>query len=82
MVPVVISAVRPWESADSTGFIVGMTGAWVKSDFTTYDDQTQIDLCLTCPLADDCGDCLTRGQSGQKRKRGFFARKSRRRKPE
>lgn len=74
MLQIVISAVRPWDSPDSGGFLVGLSGGWVRSDFSTYDDQTQIELCLSCPFADDCHDCVTdREKTG--RKRGLFARR-------
>lgn len=66
-----VAATRPWRSADSGGFIVGMTGGWVKSDFSSYDDQRQIEMCLSCPFADDCHDCVTR----TKKRRGLFRRR-------
>ena len=73
----VIAAVRPWDSPDSGGFLVSMTGAWVRSDFSSYDDQRQIELCLACPFADECHDCLS-GTGSAGRKRGFPFSKSRR----
>lgn len=59
MTSISISAARPWDTPDSGSYVVGTTGAWVKSDFSTYDDQAQIELCLQCPFADDCHDCVT-----------------------
>lgn len=51
MTSVAISAVKPWHSVDSVAFN--------RQEFTTYDDQDQIELCMSCPFADDCHDCVT-----------------------
>lgn len=51
MVSRVIRAVRPWNSADSCE---------QKTDFSTYDDHVQIELCLSCPIADECIDCVAK----------------------
>lgn len=51
MVAHIIRAVRPWDSADSYDR---------KLDFSTYDEQWQIEMCLSCPIADECLDCVAR----------------------
>lgn len=58
-----VESVRPWESPDAGDWVYSdSTGRWVKSDLIPrYDSQEQIELCLTCPYADDCHDCVARG---------------------
>jgi hypothetical protein len=57
--------VRPWRSVDASGWMYG-EDRWVKSDLSTYDDQAQIDLCLRCPFAGECVDCVTEVRKAQK----------------
>lgn len=52
-----IEAVRPWVSIDASWYI-WLEDKWVKSDLTTYDSQSQIEFCMTCPFADECHNCL------------------------
>lgn len=52
MVADIIRAVRPWESADSYDR--------EKPVFSNYDEQWQIDMCLSCPIADECKDCIAK----------------------
>lgn len=54
------SMTRPWFSLDA-GLLMYREGRWEKSDLLPSDSQAQIELCLTCPYADDCHDCLTNG---------------------
>ena len=63
-----IAAVMPWKSIDASGYIY-LDGKWVDSDVTTYDDQAQIELCMTCPFADECHDCVAVGRTSRKRRR-------------
>lgn len=55
-----IHSTLPWRSADAGRWMYLDDGRWAKSDITTYDDQAQIELCLSCKYADDCHDCLGR----------------------
>jgi hypothetical protein len=71
MLTSVIAAVRPWDSTDSGAFLVGITGRWIRPDFESYDDQKQIEMCLECPFADDCHECVTRAR----RRRWLLKRK-------
>lgn len=56
-----IQSTLPWRSADAGSWMYQDNGRWAKSDITTYDDQAQIELCLSCKYADDCHDCLAVG---------------------
>ena len=60
-----IAAVRPWVSIDASDYMWS-DGKWVRSDLTTYDDQDQIEFCMTCPFADECHDCLTVGRKARR----------------
>lgn len=65
-----IHGVRPWDSLDASCFLYE-NGRWVASDVSTYDAQAQIELCLRCPYADECTDCVSGrepGKRGRKRK--------------
>lgn len=69
-----VASVRPWDSVDA-GSLMYNNGRWVKSELLPQDSQAQIELCLTCPYADDCHDCVARGIS----KRTDILRRMRRR---
>lgn len=69
-----VASVRPWDSVDA-GSLMYNNGRWVKSELLPKDSQAQIELCLTCPYADDCHDCVARGIS----KRTDILRRIRRR---
>ena len=75
MTSISVSAARPWDTPDSGSYIVGMTGSWIKPDFSSYDDQEQIEMCLQCPFADDCHDCVT--VSNRKRRFSFLSARKR-----
>lgn len=70
MMTTMVQGVRPWDSVDSSGYFYEET-RWVKSDFSSYDSQAQIELCLRCPIADECADCIdapARQEKATKRK--------------
>lgn len=69
-----VASARPWDSVDA-GSLMYNNGRWVKSELLPQDSQAQIELCLTCPYADDCHDCVARGIS----KRTDILRRIRRR---
>ena len=71
-----MTAVRPWESLDASGYTY-YEGRWVRSDESTYDSQEQIELCMRCPFADECHDCVT---AKARTRRKPFARKKVKRK--
>lgn len=56
-----LASVRPWQSLDAGDWMYSQDGRWVKSDLAPQDSQAQIELCLTCPYADDCHDCVAKG---------------------
>lgn len=75
-----VSAVRPWDSVDASGWMYDERGGWVEDDLSPRDTQEQIDLCLKCPIADECCDCLSstvRRRSILARVTGIRAKKSR-----
>ena len=53
-----IFASLPWRSQDAKEYSY-YEGRWVNPQFTTYDSPDQINLCLNCPFADECKDCVT-----------------------
>lgn len=59
-----VESVRPWDSLDA-GSLMYNNGRWVRSELLPQDSQAQIELCLTCPYADDCHDCVTRGMTNR-----------------
>ena len=61
-----VQAVRPWDSIDSSGYLY-YGGKWIESDVSTYDSQAQIELCLRCPIADECQDCI--GEPSKQRRK-------------
>lgn len=70
-----IAAVLPWKSIDASGYLY-FDGRWVESDVTTYDSQAQIELCMKCPFADECHDCVAVGKrtrARRRRKKGYLA---------
>lgn len=54
----IVKALQPWktEQAKSLSYY---EGRWVDYDFSSYDTQAQIELCLKCPFQDDCIDCVS-----------------------
>ena len=69
-----VASVRPWNSLDA-GSLMYNNGRWVRSELLPQDSQAQIELCLTCPYADDCHDCVAKGTT----KRTDILRRMRRR---
>lgn len=61
-----ISAIRPWQSIDASGYVY-YEGRWIMSAGTpTHDTQYQIELCMRCPFSDDCHDCVSIPKSSSK----------------
>lgn len=60
-----VSASMPWHTPDS-GAYSWYEGRWMQTQFKTYDSQAQIELCLNCPFADECKDCVSVMQKRKK----------------
>ena len=60
-----IFASLPWRSQDAREYSY-FDGRWMNPKLVSYDSQAQIELCLSCPFADECKDCMSVKQKRKK----------------
>ena len=56
----IVKALQPWKTEEAKNSSLSYyEGRWVDLNFSTYDTQAQIELCLNCPFQDECIDCVS-----------------------